>query len=389
MKSLGDVAAIGAGNSAPQGEELFVDGMHPFFRTSDAGRIRFGDIYKSSDNLNEQGVKGLRRFPKGTILFPKSGASTFLNHRVMLGVDGYVSSHLATIVADKSKVHERYLLYFLSTISAQDLIQDHAYPSLNLPIISAIQLPCPPLAEQLRIVAILDEVFEGIAAAAANAEKNLANARELFKSYLQSVFTTKGEGWVEKKIGECCTLRSGTTVNASLEKPSGELPYLKVADMNYAGNETEVFSSSRFLNKADVGKNAVLPAGTTIFPKRGGAILTNKKRLTAVPICADLNIMGVIPSQRLLPKLVYFYFLNVDMRVLGSGSTLPQINNYDIEPMRIAYPESLARQAEIVAELDELSAETKKLEAIYQEKLTALGELKKSILHQAFSGQLH
>lgn len=176
LKSLGEVATVGAGNSAPQGEELFKGGTHPFFRTSDAGKIRFGDIYEATDNLNEQGIKGLRRFPQGTILFPKSGASTFLNHRVMLGVDGYVSSHLATIVADKSQVHERFLLYFLTTISAQDLVQDHAYPSLNLPIISGIQLPCPPLPEQQRIVTILDLAFEGIATATANAEKNHANA---------------------------------------------------------------------------------------------------------------------------------------------------------------------------------------------------------------------
>src|SRR6266702_2399137 len=96
---LGDVAEISAGNSAPQEESLFKDGTYPFFRTADAGRVRFGDIYESADYLNEKGIKGLRRYPKGTILFPKSGASTFLNHRVMLGVEGCVSSHLATIVA--------------------------------------------------------------------------------------------------------------------------------------------------------------------------------------------------------------------------------------------------------------------------------------------------
>jgi hypothetical protein len=102
-KTLGDVAQVSAGNSAPQDKSLFKDGTYPFFRTADAGQVRFGYIYKPADYLNKNGILGLRRYPKGTILFPKSGASTFLNHRVMLGVEGCVSSHLATIVADETQ----------------------------------------------------------------------------------------------------------------------------------------------------------------------------------------------------------------------------------------------------------------------------------------------
>ena len=81
-KRLGDVAEVSAGNSAPQDEALFKGGTYPFFRTADAGRVRFGNIYQSADYLNEKGIKRLRRYPKGTILFPKSGASTFLNRRL-------------------------------------------------------------------------------------------------------------------------------------------------------------------------------------------------------------------------------------------------------------------------------------------------------------------
>ena len=200
IKKLGDVALVGAGNSAPQDEAAFYDGTIPFFRTADAGRVRFGDIAESTDYLNDRGVKGLRRFAPGTILFPKSGASTFLNHRVMLGVEGCVSSHLATIVADEKQVHPRYLLYFLSTTAAQDLVQDHAYPSLNLPTIAGIEVHLPPLSEQHRIVEILDKAFADIAKAKANAEQNLRNARELFESQLNEVFTKKGEGWEEKYL---------------------------------------------------------------------------------------------------------------------------------------------------------------------------------------------
>jgi type I restriction enzyme S subunit len=246
----------------------------------------------------------------------------------------------------------------------------------------------PPIPEQQRIVGILDKAFDGITTTIANAETNLQNARALFDSHLQSIFTHRGEGWVEKAIAEVCTLKSGTSVSVKLEKTSGDLPYIKVADMNHYGNEIEILSSSRFLNEEDIGRNAVFPSGTTIFPKRGGSILTNKKRLTAVPICADLNVMGVIPGKNLLPSFLYFYFMNVDMRLIGSGSSIPQINNYDIEPLIISFPESTNQQEEIVCKFEELSEETKRLESIYKQKLAALDALKKSLLDQAFTGAL-
>jgi len=250
-------------------------------------------------------------------------------------------------------------------------------PIVNKSKFNSVEIVLAPLSEQRRIVALLDEAFNGIATAKANAEKNLQNTRAVFQSHLEAVFSQRGEGWMEAKLGEVCTLRSGTTVSLTLEKPSGDLPYLKVADMSHAGNEIEIVSSSRFLSQCDVGKNAVLPAGTTIFPKRGGAILTNKKRLTAVPICADLNIMGVIPGKVLQPKFLYFYFLTVDMKLLGSGSSIPQINNYDIEPLPIPYPESARAQGAIIDRLEDLAVETRRLEAIYQRKLAALDALKK------------
>jgi type I restriction enzyme S subunit len=227
--NLGSIAQIGAGNSAPQGAEFFEKGSYPFFRTADAGRVKFGEIHDAKDHINEKGIKGLRRFPKGTILFPKSGASTFLNHRVMLGVDGYVASHLATIVANASIIDKMFLLYFLSTISAQDLIQDHAYPSLNLPLIAGIPVPHPPLSEQQRIVRILDEAFAAISTAKANAEKNLKNARALFAGELNEVFSRRREGWKTRTLGE--VTRNTETVNP-LQTPEKEFDYIDVSSIS-------------------------------------------------------------------------------------------------------------------------------------------------------------
>jgi type I restriction enzyme S subunit len=98
--------------------------------------------------------------------------------------------------------------------------------------------------------------------------------------------------------------------------------------------------------------------------------------------------MAVLPSRQIEPELLYFYFVNVDMRKLGTGSSIPQINNYDIAPLLIAFPESLREQRTIIGELEGIRTETQRLAILYQRKLAALEALKKSLLHQAFTGEL-
>ena len=342
------------------------------------------------------GATGIQDFVEGflfdepLVLVGEDGAKWASGEKTAFAIKGkcWVNNHAHVLRPNRALLNDNWLVHFLVHSDLSPFVSGLTVPKLNQGSLREIPIPLPPLPEQHRIVALLDEAFDGIATARANAEKNLHNARALFESHLQSVFTQRGEGWIERSIGDICTLKSGTSVGVSLEKAKGEIPYVKVSDMTYAGNETEIVSSSRFLDMADVGKNAVFPAGTTIFPKRGGAILTNKKRLTALPICADLNIMGVIPSGNLHPRLLYYYFLNVDMRLIGSGSSIPQINNYDIAPLKISFPETQDEQEAILQILDNLSAETQRLESLYQRKRAALDALKQSLLHQAFSGAL-
>ena len=159
---LGEVADVKAGNSAPQDESFFHKGSVPFVRTSDVGAVRKGRLATARDFLNSTKVEKFRVFPKGTVLFPKSGASTLLNHRVILSTEACVSSHLAGIKACTSEVLDSYLFYFLQTIDAADLLADSSYPSLQIKVIQQIPILVPPLAEQKRIVERLDKAFAEI-----------------------------------------------------------------------------------------------------------------------------------------------------------------------------------------------------------------------------------
>ena len=138
---LGEVSEVKAGNSAPQDEVFFENGCYPFVRTSDVGAIKVGRLTSARDLLNEKGIKKLKLFKKGTVLFPKSGASTFLNHRVILSMDAYVSSHLATIKANNEYLLDDYIWYYLQTIDAAQLVADSAYPSLQANTIKEITIP--------------------------------------------------------------------------------------------------------------------------------------------------------------------------------------------------------------------------------------------------------
>ncbi len=363
--TLGSIAQIGAGNSAPQGDALFADGVHPFFRTSDAGRVRFGNIAESTDYLNDEGIKGLRRFPTGTILFPKSGASTFLNHRVMMAVEGYVSSHLATIVGDETKVSRRYLLYFLSTVSAQDLVQDHAYPSLNLPLISGIPVVLPPLPEQQRIVGILDAAFDGIATATANAEQNLQNARALFESHLHGITTEKA------LLGDLVNITTGKLdANAAVE--GGQFPFFTCAREIYAINDYAFDCEAILL----AGNNAVGDFNVKHYKGKFNAYQRT-------------YVITVNEQKRVLYRFLYFQMLKslkkFKAQSVGAGTKFLKLGM--IKEMEIELPR-LAEQERIVSTMDSVREETQRLESLYQRKLAALDELKKSLLHQAFSGML-
>ena len=395
-KTLGDVAVVGAGNSAPQDESLFREGTIPFFRTADAGRIRFGDICESADYLNDKGAKGLRRFKPGTILFPKSGASTFLNHRVMLGMEGCVSSHLATIAADEKQAHPRFLLYFLSTIVAQDLVQDHAYPSLNLPTIASIEVHLPPVAEQQRIVGILDEAFTGLATAQANAEKNLQNARALFESHLQSVFNQRGEGWVETTLEKVLAVQpqNGWSPPAANHSDSGTpvLTLSSVTGFRFRPDKLKFTSASTDSRRNYWVKNGDFLITRSNTPELVGhvAIAAGISEPTIYP---DL-IMRMNPMpDHMMTEFLYYQMRTralrkeITGRAQGANPTMKKISNGAVKTLPIAVP-PIAAQRAIVDSLNALAAETQRLESIYQRKLAALDALKKSLLHQAFTGQL-
>lgn len=379
IKKISDVCEVIAGQS-PEGKHYNSDGNGmPFYQ----GKKEFGEKYIGIPTTWTTVVT--KEAIEGDILMSVRapvGPVNFATQNICIG------RGLAAI-RPSSKVNADYLFYFL--IKHESEITGSAgavFDSINKAQIGAIELPLPHLAEQQQIVAILDEAFAAIDQAKANIEKNIANAKELFQSKLNEIFSQKGDGWEEKKLTDVIILKSGTTLNKSFEKQGGEIPYLKISDMNIEGNEFEITTSTKFVNSNDIKESNILPSGTIIFPKRGGAIATNKKRITTIPICVDLNTMGAIPVDGLIPEYLHFYFMSFDLLEIANGTTIPQINNYSFESLKISIPNDKKNQIQIIETLGAARQFIDDLVVGYSIKLNSLDELKKSILQKAFSGEL-
>ncbi len=187
--------------------------------------------------------------------------------------------------------------------------------------------------------------------------------------------------WEWVRLGNIFDLKSGYSFPKEDELESGKYMYLKVGEMNSKGNEIIITSTSIFLDESKRVVNALIPANSIIFPKRGGAIATNKKRLVIEPICVDTNIMAIICPNNIELHFVYHWVLSLDLATLNTGTSVPQINNKDIYPLLFPLP-PLAEQRRIVAKIDQLMALCDRLEHQIEAATDKRTELLKALVAQ-------
>jgi len=251
-----------------------------------------------------------------------------------------------------------------------------------------IEIQIPALKEQQRIVSILDEAFAAIAKAKANAEQNLKNAKELFESYLQNVFSTKGEDWEEKILNEICEVKDGT--HDSPKYINEGIPFVTQKNIRKEGlsfADTKFITNtdhSKFYKRSNVSFGDILIS--MIGANRGMAAIVDDKRVFSI------KNVGLIKSSENINISYLLYYLKspIAMRYviyMSNGGAQEFVGLTALRSFPIPYPK-LKEQQTIVKKLDTLSIETKKLETIYQKKIADLEELKKSILQKAFSGEL-
>lgn len=285
----------------------------------------------------------------------------------------------------------RFVFYLLSQFDLKRFAGGTGVPTLNRNDVHGVPVFVPEkIEEQQRIVAILDEAFACIATARAAAEQSRQNARALFESHLQSVFSQRWEGWIGSTIGAVIKFidyRGKTPVKTE----SGvRLITAKNVKMGYLQETPAEFIAAE-------GYASWMTRG---IPKKGDVLFTTEAPLANVAqldtdekVAFAQRIIIMQPKPESLDSAFLKYLLlsqpvQQRIRTKGTGATVQGIKASLLKLIDISFPESLATQEQIVKELDTLQEETQRLEGIYQSKIEALDELKQSLLHQAFTGQL-
>ena len=326
----------------------------------------------------------------GDLLFSWSGTvgSSFGPH-LWQRQKGVLNQHIFRVLFLED-LDKRYALHALQFITAE--IEKQVSGAVGLVHITKGKLkeftiPLPPLQEQKRIVAILDEAFEGIDKAIANTEKNLANAKELFESHLNAVFSKKGEGWVTQALGEIADL-----VDSLHKTPTyideGGYPMVRVTDVkggtldltNARRVDEETYHEFSKRHKSSIGDLVLSRVGSYGVPV---VVETDE------PFCLGQNTVFILP--KINPHLLYYYLISphAKSQIDGfvAGTTQPTISLKSIKSIAVPYPPQ-DDQETIVANLKSSSLQLETLLKVGRQKSSCLAELKQSILQKAFNGEL-
>ncbi|TVO60553.1 restriction endonuclease subunit S [Denitromonas ohlonensis] len=307
-------------------------------------------------------------------------------------LDGQVCSTGYFVLRPRPEINHRYLFYSLFTKNftrqMESLQKGASYPAVTDGDVKAQIISFPSLSEQHRIVALLDKAFDGIATAKANAEKNLQNARALFESHLQSVFTERGEGWVEKPLGAVCEVKDGT--HDSPKYVDEGIPFVTQKNIREDGLSLEKTKfilqedHDNFYRRSNAACGDILIS--MIGANRGMACIVDEEQIFSI------KNVGLVKQNPAVDQRFLLYFLKSPqaarhVQSVSKGGAQEFVGLTELRKFPVPVP-SLELQNLLGERFQSLRDETQRLESLYRQKLAALDDLKKSLLHQAFSGQL-
>jgi type I restriction enzyme S subunit len=349
---------------------------------------------KKMDYVSAAKFQALRRhsYRPGDIVMTKLGRPLGVSAIVEDLDEGIIVADLVRIRAQR--INTKYLCYHLNSQRTNDFINSMqkgtTRPRVTLSVVRELPIYVPLLSEQRRIVDILDETFEGIATVKTNAEKNHRNARALFESTLQSVFTQRGPGWVEKHLVEVSLeFGRGKSKHRPRNEPSlynGPYPFIQTGDISNANHWLTDYTQT--YSERGLAQSRLWPKGTICIAIVGATV--GETAILNFEACFPDSVIGIVVNDKLADNEYVEFLLQSFKSFLkekGKGTARDNINLGTFENQRFPFP-ALKRQKEISAMLNVLREETQRLSTIYERKLVALEALKKSLLHQAFTGQL-
>jgi type I restriction enzyme S subunit len=384
MKKLGEVSKIMYGYTAKA--SLAIEGVSYLritdIQNSSVNWLTVPNCPISNSDYNKYQLKS------GDIVFARTGATTGKSFLLKNPSNAVFASYLIRVQITSSELSPEFLYIFFQSPSYWNLIKSgitgSAQGGFNAKKLSELIIPIPSLPEQKQIVALLDKAFATINQAKANLEKNIDNAKELFQSKLNEIFSQKGDGWEEKTLGEVCNLYQGLAINKKtkhllVEKSS--LPLLRIKDLRKNTHE-------QYVSEIGYPVNSLVTEDEIIYTRTGnslGLVFRGRKGILH-------NNSFKIKPINLLSNDYLFWWLQHDafhkkITILASKAAQPDISHkiFKVQPITIPSKEL---QAKYYIQIQKLNESTNQLLSRYREKLISLEELKKSILEKAFAGEL-
>ena len=435
------ISIITSGSPAPQGKFFFDNDSFPFVRVADMGKTNTVYLNDTRDHVNELGGKKLKMFPKGSVLFTKSGASTHLNQKVILGMDSYVVSHIG-IINSLGNIPDEFIYYFLKTIDFKSLTHESIMPSLQLSKIKTLTIPLPPLTEQKRIVEKIKEYFSiinNINSQLLKIQKNLIEIKQSsFKTAFQGTMSNnwrhEHENGQEQTKDLILKIRDNQTKSKIRKKEFTDFPFhpiphewmwimvheisSKMGDApfgtnlkskDYVNSGIPVIHGTNIKNgkfhwkyhlyvsktKFDSIPRSQCKKGDLAFQKIGATIgkcafLPKIENHENFLLSTNMMYVRTNPDH-INVKYVYYYFqqkLILDyIRNSALGTAQPIFNYTTLKNFQIPIPIT-DEQNFIVMKLDFMMSFIDKAEIELEKMFSVLNTLKNSVLQQAFEGKL-
>jgi type I restriction enzyme S subunit len=391
--ALSDIARLESGHTPSRRHPEYWSGDVPWISIRDAKANHGSRIDDTEEKISRSGLENssARLLPENTVCLSRTASVGYV---VVMGRSMATSQDFVNWVCS-ADLEPDFLKYLLIS-EGDDLLRfasGAVHQTIYFPEAKAFHICLPTRAVQRRVVEILDEAFAGIVAAKAHAEQNRQNARSLFESHLYSVFVRSNPTWEETTLGEATggvfTGPFGSVLHKSDYVESG-IPLVNPIHITETGIEADYRKS---VSQQTATRLAYyrLQAGDIVISRRGE--MGRCALVTAVEhgwLCGT-GCFFIRPSSkcdmRLLVRYLRSNHCREQLNSLAGGTVMPNLSNTALASLPLQLPPVVA-QRRLVATLDALSAETQRLEALYTKKLAALDELKASLLHQAFSGQL-
>lgn len=400
QKALGEVCEIVNGGTPKTNIREYWDGDYQWITPAEMGKRKTPYIETTTRTITESGLAN-----SSAKLLPPD--SVIISSRAPIGYLVINTKPMATNQGCKGLIpgpalHYKFLYYYLeSNIDfLNDLGTGATFKELSGGKLKEVLIPVPPLSEQDRIVCILDEAFANIAIAKANAEKNLGNARALFESQLQAVFIQCREGWEQVTLAtllERGWIESHLDGNHGSDYPRKEefiskgVPYISA---NCLDGERLDMSRAKYLSpsRATLLRKGIAKNNDVLFAHNAtvGPVAILHTNESKVILGTSLTYYRCDPK-KIIPEYLAHYmrssiFKTQYLQVMRQSTR----NQIPITKQREFFHliPPFVEQKDIVKQLNGMFDYVKRLESIYQKKLAALEELKQSLLHQAFNGEL-